>query len=698
MCDVGCRAGGFPVPPDEGERLALLKSLGLLDLPRTEEFERITALCAASLEVPMCLVSLLDTKRQFFLSNRGLGEVRQTPRDVAFCNHAIMPFPGKVDSAGRGEPADIFVVDDALRDARFNSNAVVVGGPNIRFYAGVPLRVAGDDGVRRSIGTLCAVDTALDCGGLGTYAPKLDAHRRFGAREKQILLDFAAITVGAIEQRRSAARALAVAKSDFISCTAHDIRTPVTCFAMALEALRETPLDSDQHALLRDAALSVDVLSETVDRAISAGRKTHGHPEAQRERVDVRALSRRVDALVRALHSGASKRDGGQNARPRSKLVFDVAADVPRFILTDGALLWRCVLNYVTNALKATASDPNATIFVRFSRDASHESVECLSDDDSDEEYGGGQSTPPPSPKRMRPAPRPPPAPRVLARGLVALGAQSQPESWLKLEVLDRGGGVPAETVPILFNAFVQAPEAREGSGLGLAAVKQCAQMLGGACGMRERRQPTSGRPGGGCVFWLLAPLVPASNAETDESNAVSPTLEPRLPVGILAAVKAQAQKAASAETAVVQPSPQQQPPRAALVIEDSLPIRKMLSRLLQRRGFVVDEAGDGEAGLCKLQSRSYDLTIVDFLMPILDGVSCTRRFREWESQQKPPGGGRRRLIVGSSANADAADVSEAMAAGLDLYIPKPIGSKHVADLIENFPYLQTGARTLAHD
>jgi GAF domain-containing protein len=54
-----------------------------------------------------------------------------------------MPVPGKVDSAGRGEPADIFVVEDVLRDDRFNGNAVVTGGANIRFYAGVPLRVAG---------------------------------------------------------------------------------------------------------------------------------------------------------------------------------------------------------------------------------------------------------------------------------------------------------------------------------------------------------------------------------------------------------------------------------------------------------------------------------------------------------------------------------------------------------------------------
>ncbi|KAJ1445767.1 hypothetical protein M885DRAFT_625878 [Pelagophyceae sp. CCMP2097] len=721
----------YPMPDDETERHALLLSLGLLDLPRAEEFERITALCAASLEVPVCLVSLLDTKRQYFLSNRGLEELRQMPRDSAFCNHAIVPVTGKLDAAGHDEPADIFVVADALTDVRFKENVLVTGKPHIRFYAGVPLRVAGDDGILRSLGTLCAIDTAVAHGGLGTFGK-----RKFGVREKQILMDFGAIAVGVIEQRRAAAKTLALAKSNFISCTAHDIRTPVACFAMALEALRETPLDAEQRDILRDAALSVEVISETVDRAIGASRAANGGglPAAQRERVDVRAMNGRIDALIRALYSGASRPRGSvadpTSGPPRSKLRFEVAEDVPRYVLTDGALLWRCVMNYVTNALKATNTDD--TIVVRFSRDTSPAAVQCCSDDDDNDSSVGdapGAASPPPpgarstrglkahSPEEPRRRPlrptaaaeaaaslSPPKRPRVLlrarARGLVALGAQSRPREWLKLEVLDRGGGVPAATLPSLFRAFVQAPQAREGSGLGLAAVKQCAQMLHGACGMRER-WPRAHRGDvatcGGCVFWLLVPLDLETANEAAQSDAPAMC---DAPAQSDFSAESDALSDAAAEAARLRAAlPAPAAGLVALVIEDSLPIRKMLVRQLQKRGFEVDEAGDGEAGLRRLKDRFYDLTIVDFLMPILDGVSCTRRFREWEAAQKtlrlPKFPARLpSLIVGSSANADKKDVEAAMVAGLDHYIQKPLGSGGIDVLLEKFPALRTAVPT----
>ena len=62
-----------------------------------------------------------------------------------------------------------------------------------------------------------------------------------------------------------------------------------------------------------------------------------------------------------------------------------------------------------------------------------------------------------------------------------------------------------------------------------------------------------------------------------------------------------------------------------ALIVEDSAPIRKMLKRILERAGFSVDEAGNGEQGLDKLTRTSYDVCIMDFIMPIMDGVTCTR-------------------------------------------------------------------------
>lgn len=130
-----------PISPDEAERLRLLHSLKLLDTHPEEAFDRITRLVARALNVPIALVSLIDEQRQWFKSRIGLG-VTETPREHAFCAHAIL------------QTAPL-VVDDATADARFCDNPLVKGEPNIRFYAGVPLRTTGG----LALGTLCAIDS-----------------------------------------------------------------------------------------------------------------------------------------------------------------------------------------------------------------------------------------------------------------------------------------------------------------------------------------------------------------------------------------------------------------------------------------------------------------------------------------------------------------------------------------------------------
>jgi diguanylate cyclase (GGDEF)-like protein/PAS domain S-box-containing protein len=130
-----------PVPPDEAARLASLLALEVLDTTAEQEFDALARAAAAVCGVPIALISLVDAQRQWFKANVGLPGVSETPRDVAFCAHAILE-----DS--------LFVVPDAARDSRFDDNPLVVGQPGIRFYAGAPISLS--DGSR--VGTLCVID------------------------------------------------------------------------------------------------------------------------------------------------------------------------------------------------------------------------------------------------------------------------------------------------------------------------------------------------------------------------------------------------------------------------------------------------------------------------------------------------------------------------------------------------------------
>ncbi|MGB3507963.1 MAG: PAS domain S-box protein [Microcoleaceae cyanobacterium] len=130
-----------PVSLNEATRLNLLQEYQILDTPAEPEFDDLTRLAAQICGTPVAWIGIADESRHWFKSRYGWPST-EVSREIGFCSHVI-------------EQDDIFIVPDALADARFAINPLVISYPYMRFYAGAPLIIS--DG--QIIGTLCVIDS-----------------------------------------------------------------------------------------------------------------------------------------------------------------------------------------------------------------------------------------------------------------------------------------------------------------------------------------------------------------------------------------------------------------------------------------------------------------------------------------------------------------------------------------------------------
>lgn len=203
-------------------------------------------MAARLLGCPIALVSLVDEKRQWFKSRVGL-DVQETPREHAFCAHAILG-------------SDVLVVPDATQDERFADNPLVTGDPSIRFYAGAPLWV----GEGSSVGTLCVIDRKP---------------REFDENDRQCLADLAAIVVDAMEHHERLRRL-------------EDAHVELAAAHEELEALSRA-IGHDMRAPLRQLGALLELFEEDHREILS--------PRAIEELSDLRRVRERGDQVIRGM-------------------------------------------------------------------------------------------------------------------------------------------------------------------------------------------------------------------------------------------------------------------------------------------------------------------------------------------------------------------------------------------------------------
>jgi len=296
------------LPPDEPARLAALRALDILDTPAEAEFDALVQAASTVCGTPISLVSLVDEDRQWFKANHGLPGATQTPRYMAFCSHAILD-------------DELFVVNDALADERFADNPLVTGAPDIRFYAGAPVRLS--DGHR--VGTLCVIDRRA---------------RQLDATQRDVLISLSKAVSRALEGRHA---------------TQH-LRAAVD----ELEGKRQM-LDATLRSI-EDAVLATD----------AAGRIHWANPAAERllgcnaQRLQGRPLRRAV-ALSSSAHRGISAvlsaAADGRSAELPGDAVLHIAAGqdiavegIASALRTDGCVSGAVlVMRDVSDKRRATA-------------------------------------------------------------------------------------------------------------------------------------------------------------------------------------------------------------------------------------------------------------------------------------------------------------------------------------------------------
>jgi signal transduction histidine kinase len=322
------------MPGNDKQRVRILQEYAILDTLPEQDFDDITRLASSICGVPISIIGLIDTTRQWFKSHHGM-DIAEIPRKLAFCAHAI------------NNAHQVMVVPDTRKDERFADNPLVTEA-DVVFYTGVPL--VNPEGY--ALGTLCIMDKVP---------------RNITTEQKEALSILANQVVKQLELRRKNLQ-LELKQAEieeinkelqlFAHVASHDLQEPlrmVTKFLGQIEKNYSEKLDENGKTYIhyaRDGAQRMRTIISDLLEYSSAGHKTFDY-----EPIDMNELVQKTEQLLHAAIEDKSAVLRWQT------LPSIIAARTP---------LQQVMLNLMSNAIKYHAPGNKPVITISSSEDADY--------------------------------------------------------------------------------------------------------------------------------------------------------------------------------------------------------------------------------------------------------------------------------------------------------------------------------------